>query len=69
MQKLDRPVEGTITRKGHPAIHKRVSGADWPRPNMHDRYAEDGLDGGNGTCWVGIFRLVVTVEPGRAGKK
>ena len=62
VQKVDKPVEGMIMRRGHPAIHKGVSGADWNRPNMHDRYSEDGLDGGNGTYWVGIFRIVVEAE-------
>jgi len=48
VQKVDRPVEGMMMKGQYPAVHKGVAGADWDRPNMHDRYSEDGLDGGNG---------------------
>lgn len=59
VQKVDRPVEGMMMKGPYPAVHKGVAGADWDRPNMHDRYSEDGLDGGNGNYWVGIFRVVI----------
>ena len=59
VQKVDRPVENMIMKGPFPAVHKGAAGLDWDRPNMHDRYSEDGLDGGNGTAWIGIVRLVV----------
>lgn len=67
-QKQDRPVENMImiSRNGstpNPAVHKGAAGLDWDRPNMHDRYSEDGLDGGNGSSWMGIFRVVVEAGP------
>jgi len=67
-QKQARPVSGMILKPPHmyPAVHKGTSGLDWDRPNMHDRYGEDGLDGGNGKSWKGIFRLVVEGPPAAA---
>ena len=67
-QKPDRPIENMILKppRNYPAIHKGASGLDWDRPNMHDRYGEDGLDGGNGRSWKGVFRLVVEGPPGSA---
>ncbi len=62
VQKVDKPVEGMMMKGKYPAVHKGVAGADWDRPNMHDRYSEDGLDGGNGNYWVGIFRVVVEAK-------
>lgn len=64
-QQQDRPVSGMILKPPYmyPAVHKGTSGLDWDRPNMHDRYGEDGLDGGNGKAWKGIFRLVVEGPP------
>jgi hypothetical protein len=58
-QKQERPVEGMIMKGKYPACHKGAGGGDWDRPNLHDRYSEDGLDGGNGTSWMGLFRIVV----------
>ena len=69
VQKVTRPVEGMIMKGKYPAVHKGSFGSDWDRPNLHDRYSEDGLDGGNGTSWVGIFRVVVEAEaPAGTGK-
>jgi formylglycine-generating enzyme required for sulfatase activity len=56
-----RPILNMILKPPHnyPAVHKGASGLDWDRPNQHDRYGEDGLDGGNGRSWIGVFRVVV----------
>ena len=66
--KLDKPVEGMIMKGPFPAIHKGTNGFDRDRPNQHDRYGEDGLDGGNGRSWIGIFRVAVDAEPAAAPK-
>lgn len=63
-QKPDKAIEGMILKPpyNYPAVHKGASGLDWDRPNLHDRYGEDGLDGGNGPSWIGIVRLVVEFD-------
>jgi hypothetical protein len=62
LQTAQKPVKDMImTRAGIPAVHKAFCGF-----STHDRYSEDGLDGGNGAHWVGIFRVVVEAEPAAA---
>jgi hypothetical protein len=47
-----------------PGCHKGICG-NHNRPNMHDRYAEDGYDGGNGKGRKHVFRIVVEAEAGK----
>jgi len=61
--KPQKPVEGMIMYRNLPGVHKAVGGHGGPRPGYHTRYAEDGCDGGNGTGFVGIFRVVVESGP------
>jgi hypothetical protein len=56
-----------IFKEKYPGCHRATNGGGRDRPNQHDRYSEDGLDGGNGKSWVGIFRVAVDAEPGETG--
>ena len=53
--------EGLIMKRRLPGVHKAVGagGPGGPRPGYHTRYTEDGLDGGNGKGFVGVFRVAV----------
>jgi len=59
-----------VNKAGVPIAHKAVNGFnDNPRPGYHDRYGEDGRDGGNGRGFVGIFRVVVEAGPATGSEK